>query len=154
MNVPSETTRINASSAVVKGFRTLSTVLSVRGLRRTGMDVPRLLIWVVRGRICFTKRREEGDSRGLFIEVQWWWHKICARVEYTCDFLNRYSGSAHTNDRALTPTYPPIPRATNASYTESTSYYMRRTGPQESCDGESSSCMFHVCSHSSFPRET
>lgn len=89
MNVPSETTRINASSAVVKESRTLSTVLSVRGLRKTGMDVPRSLIWVVREPICFTRRREEGDSRGLFIEVEWWRHKICARVEYTCDFLSR-----------------------------------------------------------------
>ena len=35
----------------------LSTALSVRGWRRIGMGVRRLLIWGVVGRICFIRRR-------------------------------------------------------------------------------------------------
>lgn len=36
------------------------TASSVRAWRRIGMGVLRLLIWVVRGRICFTRKRVFG----------------------------------------------------------------------------------------------
>lgn len=38
------------------------TALSVPGSRRIGMGVRRLLIWGVRGRICFIRRRVFGIS--------------------------------------------------------------------------------------------
>ena len=53
-------TRTSASSAVVKASVTRFTASSVRAWRRIGMGVLRLLIWVVRGRICFTRKRVFG----------------------------------------------------------------------------------------------
>jgi hypothetical protein len=46
-----------------------TTARIVRGLRKTGMGVQRLLIWEVRGRTCFT-RRESWARLGLFLVVQ------------------------------------------------------------------------------------
>ena len=47
----SETIKTNVSCVEVKVFQTLSIALNVQDWRRTAMDVRRLSIWVVVGRI-------------------------------------------------------------------------------------------------------
>lgn len=71
-SAPSATTRTSASCAVGRGLVTRSIALSVRGWRRIGMGVRRLLIWGVRGRICFIRRRVFGIIEGFltFVGVQ------------------------------------------------------------------------------------
>lgn len=53
----SETIKTNVSCVEVKVFQTLSIALNVQDWRRTAMDVRRLSIWVVVGRIYSIKKR-------------------------------------------------------------------------------------------------
>lgn len=63
-NAPSETTKTSAWSAVARESQTLSTASNARDSRRIGMGARRLLISVVRGRICSTRRRILGTIEG------------------------------------------------------------------------------------------
>jgi hypothetical protein len=60
----------NVSFVVDKGLVMLTTVRIVPDWRKTGMDVQRLSIWEVQGRICFM-RGESWDKLGLcLVEVK------------------------------------------------------------------------------------
>jgi hypothetical protein len=56
MNAPSETIKTNVWFVVVKVSRMPFIALNVRDWKRIEMDVRRLLISEVRGRICFVSR--------------------------------------------------------------------------------------------------
>lgn len=48
---------------IYREYQTLFTALNVQGWKRIGMDVRKLLIWGVRERICFIRRRLFGIIR-------------------------------------------------------------------------------------------
>lgn len=91
-NAPSATTRTNASCAVAKASQTPFTASSAQDWRRTGMGVRRLSIWVVRGRICSTRRRIFGiTSTGGWRYVPG--YQILERFgEWTCSLCYCWSG--------------------------------------------------------------